>query len=120
VYSLNAGTGEIIWSAPAPTDVCQGTPFCTPGISEAITAIPGAIIAGHLDGRIRIYAREDGSVIWEKNLLGKYQTVSGEEASGGAFSGGGVMIAHGLKNVSPDYSLGHYMMQTVDRGRAHG
>ena len=103
VYSLNAGTGEIIWSMPAPTDVCNDMPFCTPGISQAITAIPGAVIAGHLDGRVRIYSRKDGTVLWEKNLLGKYQTVSGEEATGGSFSGGGVLIAHGLMYVNAGY-----------------
>jgi|TARA_B110000240_G_scaffold188264_1_gene226866 hypothetical protein len=51
--------------------------------------IPGAVIAGHLYGRVRIYSREDGIELWEKNLLGKYQTISGEEATGGKFSGGG-------------------------------
>ena len=44
--------------------------------------IPGAVIAGHLYGRVRIYSREDGIELWEKNLLGKYQTISGEEATG--------------------------------------
>jgi polyvinyl alcohol dehydrogenase (cytochrome) len=103
VYSVNAGTGEIIWSAPAPTDTCEGIQFCTPGVSQAITAIPGAVIAGHLDGRVRIYSREDGAVLWEQNLLGTYQTVSGEEATGGSFSGGGVLIAHGMMYVNAGY-----------------
>ena len=109
VYSVNAATGEIIWSAPAPTDVCNDTPFCTPGVSQAITAIPGAVIAGHLDGHIRVYSREDGSIFWEKNLLGKYQTVSGEEAIGGAFSGGGVLIAHGLMYVNAGYGYNFHI-----------
>lgn len=103
VYSVDAANGEILWSAPAPTDVCNDMPFCTPGVSQAITAIPGAVIAGHLDGRVRIYSRKDGTVLWEKNLLGKYQTVSGEEATGGSFSGGGVLIAHGLMYVNAGY-----------------
>ncbi|MDD9894571.1 MAG: PQQ-binding-like beta-propeller repeat protein [Gammaproteobacteria bacterium] len=109
VYAVNAVTGEFIWSAPAPTDVCGNTPFCTPGVSQAITAIPGAVIAGHLDGRIRVYSREDGSVLWEKNLLGSYQTVSGEEATGGAFSGGGVLIAHGQMFVNAGYGYNFHI-----------
>ena len=30
--------------------------YCDPGIGQAITAIPGAVIAGHFDGRLRIYS----------------------------------------------------------------
>jgi len=107
VYSVNAENGELLWSAPSP-EVCGDTPRCTPGVSQAISAIPGAVIAGHLDGRLRIYARKDGAVLWEKNLLGEYETVSGEIAVGGAYSGGGVLVAHGRMYVNAGYGFnGH-------------
>jgi polyvinyl alcohol dehydrogenase (cytochrome) len=107
VYSVNAENGELLWSAPAP-DVCGATPRCKPGVSHAITAVPGAVIAGHLDGRLRVYAKEDGALLWEKSLLGDHVTVSGETASGGAFSGGGVLVAHGLVYVNAGYGFnGH-------------
>jgi polyvinyl alcohol dehydrogenase (cytochrome) len=104
VYSVDAGNGELLWSAPSP-DVCGDTPRCNKGVSQAITAIPGAVIAGHLDGRLRAYARKDGRLLWEKNLLGEYTTVSGETAVGGAFSGGGVLVAHGLLYVNAGYGF---------------
>jgi polyvinyl alcohol dehydrogenase (cytochrome) len=107
VYAVHAETGGVLWSAPSP-DVCGDLEFCSRGVSQAITAIPGAVIAGHLDGRLRIYARQDGRLLWEKNLLGEYQTVSGETAVGGAFSGGGVLVAHGLVYVNAGYGYnGH-------------
>lgn len=80
VHALDATTGELIWSAPSP-DVCGDTPRCTPGVSHAITAIPGAVIAGYLDGRIRIHARGDGRLLFERNMLGEYVSVSGRPPS---------------------------------------
>lgn len=113
VYSVHARTGNLLWSAPAP-DICGDLQFCTRGVSQAVTAIPGAVIAGHLDGRLRIYAREDGRLLWEKNLLGEYQTVSGETSVGGAFSGGGVLVAHGLMYVNAGYGFnGHIPGNTL-------
>ncbi len=107
VYAVDASNGELIWSAPAP-NVCGDIPRCSPGVSQAITAVPGAVIAGHLDGRLRAYRREDGRLLWEKNLLGGHVTVSGETATGGAFSGGGVLIAHGRMYVNAGYGYnGH-------------
>ena len=107
VYSVNAENGEMLWSAPSP-DVCGETPRCSKGVSQAVTAIRGAVIVGYLDGRIRIHARKNGAVLWEKNLLGEYESVSGEIATGGAFSGGGVLVAHGLMYVNAGYGFnGH-------------
>jgi polyvinyl alcohol dehydrogenase (cytochrome) len=109
VYAVNAENGELLWSALAPDDVCGDLKFCDRGVSQAITAIPGAVIAGHLDGRIRIYAREDGKVLWEKSMLGEYQTVSGETSIGGAFSGGGVLVAHGQMYVNAGYGYNNHI-----------
>lgn len=108
VHAVNAENGELLWSALA-TNVCGETPRCETGVSQAISAIPGAVIAGALDGRLRIYAREDGSLLWEANLLREFQTVSGAVAHGGAFSGGGVLVAHGLLYVNSGYGFNRYM-----------
>jgi polyvinyl alcohol dehydrogenase (cytochrome) len=104
VHAVDAATGVRIWSAPSP-QVCGDTKFCSPGVSQAITAIPGAVVAGYLDGRIRIHAREDGRVLWERNMLGEYMTVSGAVATGGAFSGGGVLVADGFMYVNAGYGF---------------
>ena len=108
VHAVNAENGDLLWSAPA-AHVCGETPRCETGVSQAITAIPGAVIAGFLDGRMRIYSRENGSLIWEYNFLRDFQTVSGAVARGGAFSGGGVLVADGMLYVNSGYGFNRYI-----------
>ena len=108
LYALDAQTGEVLWSSPAP-DVCADLQDCDPGISHAITAIPGAVIAGHMDGWLRIYSGESGELMWELNTLQNFDTVSGEQAHGGSFSGGGPSVANGMIYVNSGYGIYNHM-----------
>ena len=46
-------------------NVCgEGRPFCDPGVSAPVTATDDAVVAGHLDGFIRIYNSETGAIVW--------------------------------------------------------
>ncbi|MDH3895523.1 MAG: hypothetical protein OES78_13275 [Chromatiales bacterium] len=86
-------------------DICGDLEFCDPGISQAVTAIPGAVIAGHMDGRLRIYARDDGRVLWETNTLREYETESGDTGRGGSFGGGRPMVADGMPYANSGYGI---------------
>jgi len=108
LYALNAETGELLWSSPA-ADVCADLQGCDPGISHAISAIPGAVIAGHMDGRLRIYASDNGESLWELNTVQDFNTVSGEKARGGSFSGGGAIVADGMIYVNSGYGIYNHM-----------
>jgi polyvinyl alcohol dehydrogenase (cytochrome) len=108
LYALNAENGEFLWSTPAP-EVCGDMPDCDSGISQAITAIPGAVIAGHMDGRLRIYASESGEILWELNSLQDFDSVSGEKARGGSFSGPGAIVADGMIYVNSGYGIYNHM-----------
>ena len=108
LYALDATTGEVIWSAPAP-DLCGDMEHCDPGISAPVTAIPGAVIAGHMDGRLRIYASETGAVLWELNTLRDFTSVSGAPAKGGSFSGSGPIVANGMIYVNSGYGIYNHM-----------
>jgi polyvinyl alcohol dehydrogenase (cytochrome) len=112
LYALNASDGEFMWSSPAP-DTCGDMDGCDPGISQAILAIPGAVIAGHMDGRLRIYSAEDGAVLWELNTLKEFSTVSGETARGGSFSGDGGIIADGMLYINSGYGIYNHMPGNV-------
>lgn len=112
LYALNAEDGELIWSSPA-ANVCGELEHCDPGISHAITAIPGAVIAGHMDGRLRIYSSDSGEILWELNTLQEFSTVSGEKAHGGSFSGGGPVVAHGMIYVNSGYGIYNHMPGNV-------
>ncbi len=113
IFAVDAATGTEVW-AHAADDVCPAdNPFCDPGISSAVTAIPGAVIAGHMDGRLRIYAAADGAVLWEYDTLQDQLTVSGETARGGSMSGGGPAVAGGMLYVNSGYGLYFHMPGNV-------
>jgi len=113
IFALDPATGGETWAHPAD-DVCRsGNSFCDPGISAAVTAIPGAVIAGHMDGRLRIYAAKDGAVLWEYNTLREFETVSGEMGQGGSMSGGGPAVADGMLFVNSGYGIYMHMPGNV-------
>lgn len=112
MFALDAETGEVRWENLAE-DICNGRQFCNPGISSAVTAIPGAVIAGHLDGRLRIYAANNGAVLWEYDTRQTFKTVSGELAHGGSMSGGGPTTADGLLYVNSGYGIYFHMPGNV-------
>jgi polyvinyl alcohol dehydrogenase (cytochrome) len=92
--------GSKAWFIPAAT--CT-TPGCSPAQSAALTAIPGAIFSGSLDGHIRAYAAEDGKVLWDFDTIRDYQTVNGAKGKGGAIDGAGPVIVNGMVFVSSGY-----------------
>ena len=112
MFAVAASSGALLWEN-VTEDVCGDLEFCDPGISQAVTAIPGAVIAGHMDGRLRIYAREDGRVLWETNTLREYETVSGSIGRGGSFGGGGPMVADGMLYVNSGYGIYFHMPGNV-------
>jgi polyvinyl alcohol dehydrogenase (cytochrome) len=108
LYALNAHTGERLWSAPAP-DVCAAREFCDPGISAAVTAIPGAVFAGHLDGWLRAYDAKTGALIWQYDTTQPVATVSGERSAGGSIGGPGPVVSGGMVFVNSGYGLYYHM-----------
>jgi polyvinyl alcohol dehydrogenase (cytochrome) len=113
LYALDAYTGERLWSTPA-NDVCAGRKDCDPGISQAITAIPGAVFAGHMDGRLRAYDSATGRVVWETDTDREFETVSGEKGHGGSFGGGaGPMVVDGRLYAMSGYGLYFHMPGNV-------
>ncbi len=112
LYAVDAATGNLLWSTPAP-DVCGDLADCDPGISQAIVAIPGAVIAGHMDGRLRGYSADDGSILWELDTLKDFSSVSGAAGRGGSFSGGGAIVADGMIYVNSGYGLYNHMPGNV-------
>jgi len=108
IYAIDAETGALEWSTAAP-DVCGDKENCDPGISQAIAAVPGAVIAGHMDGWLRIYDGETGEQLWELDTVRDFETVSGEIARGGSFSGGGGIVAHGIFYINAVYGIYNHM-----------
>ena len=113
IFALDAATGEELWAQPADNVCPEDNTFCDPGIAAAVTAIPGAVIAGHMDGRLRIYDAADGGVIWEFDTLREFQTLSGETARGGSMSGSGPVVADGMLYINSGYGIYFHMPGNV-------
>lgn len=109
VNALNAADGKRLWSH-VQNDVCPETlEFCDPGVSSAVTAIPGVLFAGHLDGFLRAYNKEDGRVLWEYDTKQAVPAVNGLTARGGGMSGPGATIANGHLFLNSGYGFSAHM-----------
>ena len=100
--ALKAETGEKVWYAPpAP---CGTKPGCSPAQPQAVTAIPGVIFSGSVDGHIRAFSAEDGHVLWDFDTVRSYESVNGVKANGGSLDGAGPVVIGGMVFVNSGYS----------------
>ena len=104
LYALDTVTGALLWSHPAPNH-CNDLKYCDPGILAAITAIPGAVFAGHMDGMVRAYAATSGEVLWEYDTRQTVSSLSGASAHGGSMGGGGPVVYHGTLYLNSGYGM---------------
>jgi polyvinyl alcohol dehydrogenase (cytochrome) len=95
--ALKLATGEEIWLTPHPG--CGDVPGCSPAQSAAVTAIPGLVFSGGLDGHLRAYFADNGNIAWDVDTKGDYQTVNGGAAKGGSIDGGGAVVVDGMVYV---------------------
>jgi polyvinyl alcohol dehydrogenase (cytochrome) len=104
--ALSLATGEKLWSTPTPSVACAwGRRRCARGQSAAVTVIPGIAVSGALDGHIRAYSTADGSIVWDFDTGGAFDTVNGLRVEGGSIDGGGATLAHGMLYVNSGYGL---------------
>jgi polyvinyl alcohol dehydrogenase (cytochrome) len=111
MFALRLDTGKQVWyTPPAP---CGDRKRCSPAQSAAVTAIPGVAFSGSVDGHLRAYSTTDGSILWDADTIGTYQTVNGVEAHGGSMDGPGPVIGGGMLFVNSGYSAGGGMPGNV-------
>ena len=113
LVALQVGDGEVVWRAGPFQDTCGSRPGCHTAQPGAVTAIPGVIFSGSLDGHIRAYATDTGNVIWDVDTVAEYNTVNGVPGQGGALSGPGATVAGGVLYVSSGYNFLGYMPGNV-------
>jgi polyvinyl alcohol dehydrogenase (cytochrome) len=101
LFALRLATGIKEWTAnPAP---CGKRERCSPAQSAAVTAIPGVVFSGSLDGHLRAYSAATGEVVWDMDTVHEYETVNGLRAHGGSLDGPGPTIAGGMLYVNSGY-----------------
>jgi polyvinyl alcohol dehydrogenase (cytochrome) len=101
LHALNIATGEEVWQTPPPG--CNEVPRCSPAQSAAVTAIPGIVFSGGLDGHLRAYSTKDGHIVWDVDTKTEYQTVDGVTAHGGSIDGPGAVVVGGMLYVGSGY-----------------
>jgi polyvinyl alcohol dehydrogenase (cytochrome) len=108
LHALNLQTGAEVWRAqpPVPTGCEPNDRTCSPAQSAAVSAIPGVVFSGTVNGVMRAYSTKDGSVLWEYNTVRDYQTTNGVPAKGGAINGPGPAIVNGMLFFNSGYSSG--------------
>jgi polyvinyl alcohol dehydrogenase (cytochrome) len=103
LFALKVATGERVWTTPNPG--CGDHPGCSPAQSAAVTAIPGVVFSGSVDGHLRAYATTDGRILWDVDTARDYQTVNGVSGTGGAIDGPGPVIVAGTLFVNSGYGM---------------
>lgn len=103
MFALNPENGNIVWNTPHPG--CGERPGCSPAQSAAVTAIPGVVFSGGLDGHLRGYASDTGKIIWDVDTAQAYKTVNGVQGNGGSLDGPGPVVVGGMLFVNSGYAF---------------
>ena len=102
LHAVDLKTGKIVWTA-RPSACSPGQTTCSPALSAAVTAIPGVVFSGSVDGHLRAFASATGNVLWDADTAREFATVNGKPARGGAMDAAGPAIANGMVFVNSGY-----------------
>lgn len=103
LFALRIGDGSKAWFSPgSPCDPPK--PGCSPAQPSAVTAFPGVVFSGSVDGHLRAYSSEDGARLWDFDTARDFPTVNGVKAHGGSIDGPGAVVARGIVYVNSGYS----------------
>jgi hypothetical protein len=108
--ALNPRTGRLLWRTANPADGCstggaaQYPSDCEVGMAAAVSAIPGVVFEGSLDGKLRAFSPATGRILWTYDTVRSYTGTDGQSGSGGSVSGAGATISHGMVYVNSGYN----------------
>ncbi len=105
ITALRVEDGATLWTARPPREPCAWkNVYCFPGVSQAISAMPGMVFGGSMDGRFRAFDAATGRTLWEYDTAAEpVTTVAGSQAQGGVLDGAGPTIAAGMVYVNSGY-----------------
>ena len=100
--ALRLDGSQAWYAASQPCDPPK--PGCSPAQPAAVTAIPGVIFSGSVDGHLRAYSAEDGKVLWDFDTARDFETVNGVKGRGGSLDGPGAVVVRGMVFVNSGYA----------------
>jgi polyvinyl alcohol dehydrogenase (cytochrome) len=103
LFALRLIDGHKVWQTPTPA-ACVDREHCSPAQLAAVTAIPGVIFSGALDGHLRAYSSLTGKILWDYDTVRDFSTVNGVPSHGGSLNGPGAVVVGGMLYVNSGYS----------------
>jgi polyvinyl alcohol dehydrogenase (cytochrome) len=103
LYALDLTTGKVQWSAKGIPCAATRTD-CSPAQSAAVTAIPGVVFSGAIDGHLRAYSASTGEILWDFDTGREFSSVNGKSAHGGAMDAAGPAVVNGMVFVNSGYA----------------
>jgi len=100
MQALALADGHLAWNKPPQTRLCGSGQACNAGQGGPLTAIPGAVLSGGMDGGLRAYSAKDGAVLWSFDTNRNFDTVNGVKASGGTMDTAGPVVVDGMVYVT--------------------
>lgn len=108
LVALEPETGRRVWTTiiAKPTD-CEepASRYCSSANQAAVTAIPGVVFTGSVDGTMRAYSSGDGSLLWAYSSNRAFKTINGLEAHGGSLGGPGPTVVDGMVYWGSGYAI---------------
>jgi polyvinyl alcohol dehydrogenase (cytochrome) len=102
MFAMSLESGRRMWETPAPR-TCKTRDRCSPAQSAAVSAIPGVVFSGAIDGHLRAYSTTNGSIIWDVDTAQTYQTTNGVPGRGGSLNVAGPAISNGTVIINSGY-----------------
>ncbi len=109
LHALDLDTGNIVWST-LHMGGCTSDGACESGLSAAITASPGLVFSGGLDGILRAYDADTGKVLWTFATATDMTAVGGHRVRGGAIDVHGPVVVDDMLFVTSGY--GAFLQQS--------
>jgi polyvinyl alcohol dehydrogenase (cytochrome) len=68
-----------------------------------VSAIPGVVFSGSIDGHLRAYSTATGVVLWDVDTAREFDRVNGKAAHGGSLDVSGPAVVNGMVFVNSGY-----------------
>lgn len=117
LHALDVSTGQVLWQRllgdsscrelgrnGGPADRAAAAKCRNIGMSAAPLVIDGAVIAGTLDGRLMVFAAEDGREIASLDTARAFETLNGVAGKGGSIDSHSIFAGDGLLFVGSGYA----------------
>ena len=104
LFAIRIADGIKMWNAEPEHTCPENRAGCSPAQPAAVTATPGIVFSGSVDGHMRAYSSEDGSILWDFDTAREYSTVNGVKGRGGSIDGPGAVVVGGMVYVNSGYS----------------